>query len=113
MNSNNIHSILFSIFLTICIAVHIYGLFTHFNNESNTSHIIHLISYALCLYTYNANVPAKWALYTIGIVYPVAYHANCFFGQLIRIHNINFICLLVTVWLPLVSVQLFFANKNR
>lgn len=109
---NTLFRILFSLFLVVCIAVHIYGLLTHFNEESNLSHVIHTISYALCLFAYLFPVRFRLWLYVAGAAYPVAYHAYCFFGQLYELHKMNAICLLVILLIPLAAMEVSRLNKK-
>lgn len=99
--------VLVALFLSICVAVHVYGLITRFNNESIPSHIIHLLSYSLCLFTFLRPVKYRLALYLLGTVYPVWYHAACFFTQLSQLHKFNSICFQVIVILPLAALLLW------
>jgi hypothetical protein len=92
---------LFSIFLAICIGVHIYGLLTHFNNESNASHVVHLISYSLCFYAFLKPINYRLALYSFGSIYPFLYHAHCAWLSYAQYSKWNGVCILVVVMLPL------------
>lgn len=92
--------VLLALFLVICVGVHVYGLFTHFNDESDLSHIVHLLSYSLCLFTFLRPVKYRLWLYLAGLPYPFVYHALCL-GRTYNEHQtVNYICLLVVVLLP-------------
>lgn len=104
--------VLFSLFLVICIAVHIYGLLTRFSDESIPSHIVHILSYSLCLFAFLYPVKYRLIIYLFGAVYPVAYHANCFFTQLIYQGKFNSICFMVIFILPLTAIILL-KNEKR
>lgn len=104
--------ILISIFLVIAAAVHVVGFFIPVSTESYLSHTIHLLSYCLCLFTFLRPVKFRIALYLMGAVYPVAYHAHCFFSQLINLHLFNSICFQVIVILPLAAVLIYKENTG-
>lgn len=92
---------LFSVFLMFCAGVHVYGLFVPFNSESMASHIIHLLSYLLCLYSfYGRGGYSNW-MYLAGMIYPVAFHALCAYSTYIQQQRINGVCVLVVLALPL------------
>jgi hypothetical protein len=103
--------ILIATFLIICVAVHVYGLFSHSFPESDLSHVVHIISYSLCLFTFLRPVKFRLPLYVLGAVYPFLYHANCFFTPLIQQQKFNAVCLLVIVILPLAAWWV--AKQNR
>jgi hypothetical protein len=92
--------VLLTVFLVICVGVHVYGLLTHFNNETDLSHIIHLLSYSVCLFTFLKRVKFRLWLYLAGLVYPFAYHALCLGKAYSELHTVNYVCLLVVVLLP-------------
>jgi len=102
---------LFALFLAICVGVHLYGLGAHFTDESNASHIIHIASYALCLFALLKRVDFRLAIYFVGSLYPFFYHANCAWNTFYLQHTLNGICLLVVVLLPLIGV--FIGKQNR
>ena len=104
--------ILIAVFLGIAIGVHVYGFFGHISDEGPLSHTIHLISYSLCLFAFLRPVNFRLPLYCIGAIYPVAYHANCFFTQLFQLHKFNSICFEVIVILPLAAVLIFAESKK-
>jgi hypothetical protein len=91
------------VFLLVCVAVHVYGLFTRFNNESNLSHIIHLLSYTLCLFTFLKVIRYRLWLYLAGLVYPFVYHAVCLGKTYNELNTVNYVCLLVVVLLPAIA----------
>jgi len=104
--------ILISLFLLIAVGVHIAGLFMHVSDETILSHIVHLLSYAICLCAFMRPVKFQLSLYLIASVYPVFYHARCFFTQLSELHKFNSICFEVIVILPLAALLIFTENKK-
>ena len=100
--------IVFALFFVISAGVHVYGLFTHFNNESNISHTAHVAGYLLCAMAIAIGISKKWfsvylwLVYLVGAAYPFYYHATCFISQVLLLkHTINYICLAVIVVIPL------------
>jgi hypothetical protein len=106
-------NILISLFLAICIAVHIYGLFYHPFPESDLSHIAHLTSYSLCLYTLLTRVKYRLLFYGIGSLYPFIYHLNCFYTQWVELHKFHPICFQVVAILPVGAFWVFIQSKKR
>jgi len=100
-----IASLLFKIWLVlffiICLGVHIYGLYSHFNNESNTSHLVHLLSYTLCLLAAVVKLRNRPLVYLLTAFYPFAYHAHCAWVSLIDFQKLNGICIYVAIMMPL------------
>jgi hypothetical protein len=92
---------LFVLFFVPAVAVHFIGLFKHITDETTASHLIHVVSYGLCLYTFLFPVRHRLTLYITGAVYPFLFHANCFLTPLLQQHKISYVCLLVIVMLPL------------
>ena len=108
--------ILIGLFLAIAVAVHIAGLFMHVSDENILSHIIHIISYSLCLFMFLRSVKYRLVLYAIGAIYPFCYHANCFFTHLLQQQKFNSICFEVIVVLPLAALIIWqqeTENKKR
>jgi hypothetical protein len=103
--------ILLATFLSICVGVHIYGLIYHPFPESDLSHVIHILSYSLCLFTFLRPIKFRLLLYCIGAVYPFFYHARCFFMPLIELHKFNVICLEVIIVLPLAGLLILKQNR--
>ena len=103
---------LIALFLTIAVIVHVVGLFMKLSDESILSHIVHIISYSLCLFTFLRPVKFRLLLYAIGAVYPFCFHANCFFTHLIQQHHFNSICFEVIVVLPLAALLMFTQKEN-
>ncbi len=101
MNPNRLAPILLSLFLVVCIAVHVLGLIYHPTQESNLSHIAHLVSYSLCLLCCLRPLPyANW-IYVTATVYPFVYHGICAYESLTKLGKPNWICFLVIILLPL------------
>ena len=78
-----------------------YGLATHFNKESNLSHVVHLLSYGICFFTFLKAVKFRLPLYLLAAIYPFAYHANCAWMTYSQLGKLNGVCLYVVVMLPL------------
>lgn len=87
-------------FLAICLAVHIAGLLRPFSSEPTWSHLVHLLSYALCLYCVIRPMQLAWVIYTIGTIYPFLYHAPCAWTQYSEHGQLSIVCILVVVLLP-------------
>ena len=96
-----IFKILFAIFLVICIGVHVYGLFKPITHETTASHLIHIASYSLCLLTFLAPVQGRIIIYSLAAIYPFAFHAHCAWVSLADNGQLNGICILVVVMMPL------------
>ena len=109
---HHIIRILISLFLIIAITVHVVGLFSPISDEPLWSHVVHLISYSLCLFTFLREQRFRLLLYFMATIYPVAYHAHCFATQLLEFDKFNAICLLVIVVLPLAALLIFIENKK-
>ena len=95
---------LFIVFLLICIGVHVTGLVTHYSDEPVYSHIIHLISYCVCLYALLRAIPMRTLIYVLAAVYPFLYHANCAWMSYSLHGRLNPICILVVILMPLIGV---------
>ena len=100
-------NILFGLFLLICIGVHITGLVTHYSDEPVYSHIIHLVSYCMCLYALLRAIPMRTLIYGLAAVYPFLYHANCAWMSYSLHDKLNPICILVVVLMPLIGVWIW------
>ena len=109
---NTVVKVLLAVFLTICVLVHVYGLIYHPFPESDLSHIIHILSYSLCLFTFLRPVKYRLLLYCMGAIYPFIYHANCFFTPLIELHKFNSICMLVIIVLPLAGWLVYKQSRS-
>lgn len=96
--------ILFALFFIPAIGVHVYGLIHPFTDESIPSHIIHVLSYSICFYTFLRPMKYRLALYGLAAIYPFAYHANCFFSHLLQQNKFTPVCLLVIVMMPMGAV---------
>lgn len=99
--------VLFTLFLLICIGVHVVGLTTHFSDEPVYSHIIHLISYCVCLYALLRSMPYRALIYALAAVYPFLYHGNCAWMSYTLHGRLNPICILVVVLMPLIGVWIW------
>ena len=95
-----IFKILMSVFLVICIGVHVVGVVSPLTGEPLWSHIVHMISYAICLVSVLRPFSWRWVAYTIGAVYPFMYHARCAWTQFAIFGRYSAVCILVVVLLP-------------
>ena len=93
--------ILLIIFLLICIGVHVTGLLSPFSDEPVWSHIVHLVSYIVCLLCMIRQTSFAWLAYTIGAIYPFIYHARCAWQQYEVYHRYSAICVFVVVMMPI------------
>jgi hypothetical protein len=100
--------ILFGSFFAFCIGIHVYGLIIPFYTETVLSHVIHILSYTLCLYTVLKNVNHRLLLFILGAVYPFLFHASCAWNTFSTHHTLNTVCLLVVFLLPLAGIWLWF-----
>jgi hypothetical protein len=90
-----------ALFLVICLGVHVYGLYTHYSNETTQSHITHLVSYSLCLLAVLVKLRYRFLVYSFASVYPFLYHANCAWAGYINAGRLNPICIYVVIMMPL------------
>ncbi len=97
--------ILIALFLSVAVVVHLVAPFLPGKlPEPLWSHVVHLISYGLCLFTFLRPVKYRLLFFGWGAVYPFMYHAHCFFTQLVNSGKFNPICLIVIVILPLTAL---------
>lgn len=100
-----------TLFLIICIGVHLYGLIDHFSNEANWSHVIHLISYTLCLFFFTGNLKFRLYGYGIAMLYPFAYHTVCLETTFAEHHTVQPVCMLVVILLPAIFVWMGYEKR--
>lgn len=99
---NTTVKVLLAAFLAICVGVHVYGLLAPFSSESTLSHLIHLVGYSTCLLSVLLKKnPFTLPLYLCGALYPFFYHALCAWHSYSVAQELNYICWLVVVLLPL------------
>ena len=105
--------ILFTLFLLICIGVHVVGLATHYSDEPVYSHCIHLLSYCLCLYALlRKGIPYRALIYFLAAVYPFLYHGNCAWMSYTLHGRLNPVCILVVVLMPLIGFWIWRQGSN-
>lgn len=92
--------ILMATFLVVCVGVHVQGIISPFTSEPLWSHIVHIISYTLCLIAIIRPFSRAWVAYTIGAIYPFMYHARCVWMTYDIHHWLSPVCTLVIVLLP-------------
>jgi hypothetical protein len=98
---------LFITFLFICIGVHVYGLARRFNDESIPSHIIHLVSYCVCLLALLRPIQYRTLIYCLAAIYPFCYHAHCAWVSYTVHDKFNAICILVIIEMPLIALWIW------
>lgn len=99
----SILNILFGLFLVICIGVHVYGLASPFSDEPVASHIVHLVSYCLCLFALLKAFKYSAVLYALAAIYPFCYHLHCAIMDFNLHGRLNPICILVVVLMPVIG----------
>lgn len=105
-------TVLFSLFFIPAVGVHVYGLFAPITQESTASHIIHIVSYSVCFFTFLRAIKYRLLLYALAAVYPFMFHANCFFTPLVQQNKFNAVCLLVIVMLPLGGLWIYKYDRH-
>lgn len=95
-----ISKILMTIFLLICVGVHVRGVLVPFSSEPLGSHIIHIISYTLCLVSILRQFSWAWVAYTFGAIYPFFYHARCTWMEYSIHERFSPVCIFVIILLP-------------
>ena len=106
-------TVFFALFLVICIAVHVVGLATHYSDEPVYSHIIHTISYCICLFTLLRPVAYRTLLYSLAAIYPFCYHANCAWMHYSLQGKLSPICIYVVIMMPLCGVWIWRQSNLR
>lgn len=93
---------LISMFLTIAVAVHLAGpFFPDKLPEPLWSHLLHTVCYSVCLFTFLRPLKFRLWLFVLAAIYPFAFHAKCFWVSFAQREQLNIICLLVIIVLPL------------
>lgn len=84
------------VFFVIGVSVHIVGLIKPFSAEPVWSHIVHIVSYSICLAAVwlKGNL-SRW-MYLAGALYPFYYHMQCAVQQALQ-QQINTICIITCV----------------
>jgi len=96
---------IFALFFFICIGVHVYGLLIPFSSETILSHLVHILSYGLCLWAVVggqltlSHPNAKVFIYGLGSIYPLFIHVPCTFSAFAN-GGVNWVCLLVIIFIP-------------
>jgi hypothetical protein len=100
-------NILFTLFLIICIAVHVVGLATHYSDEPIYSHIIHLVSYCICVFVLLRPVQYRTLIYCLAAIYPFCYHAHCAWVHYAVQGKFHAVCILVIIEMPLIALWIW------
>lgn len=98
---------LFATFLLIAVLVHVYGLIYNDTSESTASHLVHLVSYSAALLAVLKPFKLHVALYMVAAVYPFYYHWVCAVASYKQTGELNAICILVVILMPLIGWWLF------
>jgi hypothetical protein len=106
---NNTFKILALVFFAIAVAVHIYGLFYPITSETTASHIAHILSYSVCLYSVFTQFKHSQFIYLVAALYPIYFHAGC---ARAADGNFNAVCVFVVVYMSIVSVWMFYTNRK-
>lgn len=101
---------LIALFFLICLGVHVYGLIAPFSEETPLSHVVHLVSYGMCLFAILQNFRTQVLVYIFGSIYPLYIHVPCAWSALEKGH-LNWVCLAVTFFIPLGLVGLLKKGK--
>lgn len=111
-NPQGILKILLATFLAICVAVHIIGFFYPVSTEPMWSHVVHVLSYGLCLFTLLKHVKHGIFIYLLGMLYPFFFHARCAWLSY-NSGNLSAICILVVLMLPAIGYQVWLRGKEN
>lgn len=103
--------VLLAVFLAICVGVHVAGLFVPVSDETPLSHVVHLLSYSLCLFVFLKRIKFHLILYCIGFIYPFIYHALCLQKTYELTGKVNPICMLVVILLPAIGVWMWMETR--
>jgi hypothetical protein len=98
---------LFATFLLIAALVHVYGLAFNDTSESTLSHIVHLVSYLVALFTVLKHFKFSTVIYFVSAVYPFYYHLACAVETYYNKGELNAICILVVILMPLIGGWLY------
>jgi hypothetical protein len=95
-------------FFAIAIAVHIYGLLFPYSSESIVSHLAHILSYSVCLFTVSKRVKRAHFIYFIAAMYPIYYHAGCARSA---DGSFNAICVFVVLFMTAITFWMFYNHR--
>jgi hypothetical protein len=103
----------FAIFLLIAALVHVYGLAYNDTSESTLSHIVHLVSYLVALFTVLKSFKFHVIIYVAAAIYPFYYHLACAVETYNNTGALNAICILVVILMPLIGGWLFKTSSEK
>ncbi|MCX6197999.1 MAG: hypothetical protein NTY88_02090 [Bacteroidetes bacterium] len=96
---NALPKIFLVLFFITAVSVHVIGLVKPFSPETPLSHIVHVVSYSLCLLTILKRLNFGIILYVIGSIYPYFIHAQCTYIQYTELNKLNAICIYTVIML--------------
>lgn len=107
---NALPKILLVLFFITAVAVHVIGLIKPFSPETPLSHIVHVVSYSLCLLTILKRINFGIIIYAIGSIYPYFIHAQCTYIQYTELNKLNAICIYTVIMLT--AGFIFFVERE-
>ena len=87
------------LFFITAVAVHVIGLVKPFSPETPLSHIVHMLSYGLCLLTILQRINFGIIMYVNGSIYPYFIHVQCSYLQYTELNKLNAICVYTVIML--------------
>lgn len=96
---NALPKIFLVLFFITAVAVHVIGLVKPFSPETPLSHIVHVASYGLCLFTILRRINFGTIMYAIGSIYPYFIHVRCTYLQYSELNKLNAICIYTVIML--------------
>ena len=108
-------SLLVHFFFIVSIVLHILSLLQHdFNHETKLSHILQLASYAGGWFLISFHIKNRKYLFPLAVVFPWIEHIRLLFQYFLNpVYLAFWICLLVAVLLPFLSVLLFKISEEQ
>lgn len=104
--------ILFSFFFTVSVLVHIIGLIKPFSDEPVFSHIIHIVSYSICLFMTIRAGKHPLVLFLAAALYPFLFHSYCAIMPWIEEQRFSPICWMVVFTIPIAALWQW-AERNE
>jgi hypothetical protein len=107
--------LLVHLFFIVSIVLHIFSLLHHdFDHETKLSHILQLLSYAAGWILVSFNSKHRKYLFPFAVVFPWTEHIRLLFQFFHNPAVLSFwICMLVAILLPLLSILLFKTSEEQ
>ena len=109
---NALPKTLLILFFITAVLVHVVGLAKPFSDETPLSHIVHVVSYGLCLFAVLRQINFGVLLYFFGSLYPYFIHARCSYVQYMELNKLNAICIYTVVMLTAGFAFVVFAQRK-